>query len=128
MANEHYPVFVLAVQDQLLAWHQQGNHGLATGISAMPSMHVSMALLFALSISKVSKVSRVAGACAWIFVGTIFVASVHLAYHYAVDGYVAAAATLAIWALAKPLAQVATRAPKQPFEQLQPTPTRPATT
>jgi len=125
MANEHYPVFVLAVQDQLLAWHQQGNHGLATGISAMPSMHVSMALLFALSISKVS---RVAGACAWIFVGTIFVASVHLAYHYAVDGYVAAAATLAIWALAKPLAQVATRAPKQPSEQLQPTPTRPATT
>jgi hypothetical protein len=91
-------------------------------------MHVSMALLFALSISKVSKVSRVAGACAWIFVGTIFVASVHLAYHYAVDGYVAAAATLAIWALAKPLAQVATRAPKQPSEQLQPTPTRPATT
>ena len=102
-ANEHYPVFVLAVQDQLLAWHQHGNHGLATGISAMPSMHVSMAMLFALSISKVSRAAAVG---AWIFMITIFVASVHLAYHYAVDGYVAIVATLAIWALAKPLARI----------------------
>ncbi len=124
-ANEHYPVFVLAVQQQLLAWHQQGNHGLASGISAMPSMHVAMAMLFALSISKVSKV---AGACAWIFVVTILLASVHLAYHYAVDGYVAAAATLAIWAVAKPLARMATRAPKQPLEELAPASAEPVTT
>ena len=105
-ANGQHPVFVLAVQEQLLAWHQQGNHGLATGISAMPSMHVSMALLFALSISKVSKV---VGACAWLFLLTILIASVHLAYHYAMDGYVAIAATVAIWALAKPLAKMVVR-------------------
>jgi len=69
----------------------------------MPSMHVSMAMLFALSISKISRAAAVG---AWIFMGTIFVASVHLAYHYAVDGYVAIVATLAIWAVAKPLARM----------------------
>lgn len=124
-ANEHYRVFVLGVQEQLLAWHQQGNHGLASGISAMPSMHVSMALLFALAISKVS---RVAGACAWLFVLTILVASVHLAYHYAVDGYVAIAATLAIWALAKPLARMVVRGRDGSFQGARPGPIRPATT
>jgi hypothetical protein len=84
-----------------------------------------MAMLFALSISKVSKV---AGAAAWLFVLTIFVASVHLAYHYAVDGYVAAAATLAIWALAKPLARMVVRGRGGTFEGAQPGQIRPATT
>jgi hypothetical protein len=102
-ANEQYPVFVLGVQEKLLAWHQSGNHGLATGISAMPSMHVSMATLFALSMTRVS---RLAGVGAWLFMLTILIASVHLAYHYAVDGYVAIAATVAVWALAKPLARM----------------------
>jgi hypothetical protein len=123
-ANEHYPVFVLAVQDQLLAWHQQGNHGLAAGISAMPSMHVAMAVLFALSISKVS---RIAGVGAWLFVITILIGSVHLAYHYAVDGYVAIAATVALWALAKPLAKMVVRGRDGSFEGSRPGPVRPAT-
>ena len=124
-ANEQHPVFVLVVQEKLLTWHQHGSHGLASGISAMPSMHVSMAMLFALSISKVSKI---AGVGAWVFVLTIFVASVHLAYHYAVDGYVAAAATLAIWTLAKPLARMVVRGRNGPFEGSRPGAIRPATT
>ncbi|MCL6684579.1 phosphatase PAP2 family protein [Sphingomonas alba] len=115
-ANQQYPVFVLPVQEQLLAWQQQNDHGLATGISAMPSMHVSMAMLFALSISKIS---RAAGAAAWLFVATIMIASVHLAYHYAVDGYVAILMTLAIWTVAKPLSRMVVNRPADTFQQAQ---------
>jgi hypothetical protein len=124
-ANEQYPVFVLGVQEKLLAWNQSGNHGLGTGISAMPSMHVSMATLFALSMTRVS---RIAGIGAWLFTLTIFVASVHLAYHYAVDGYVAIVATVAIWAVAKPLARMVVRGRGPSSEALQPGPIWPATT
>ena len=124
-ANEQYPVFVLAVQEKLLAWHQSGNHGLATGISAMPSIHVSMATLFALSMTRVS---RTAGVSAWMFMLTILIGSVHLGYHYAVDGYVAIAATVGIWALAKPLARMVVRARISPDEAPRPGVIRPATT
>ncbi|SEH20086.1 PAP2 superfamily protein [Sphingopyxis sp. YR583] len=96
-ANTHFPIMVLQVQDQLAAWHQAGNEGLGRGISAMPSMHVSLAFLFFLAMRHVS---RRAG----LFFGTFFVAiligSVHLAYHYAVDGYVSIAVTGLLWVLA----------------------------
>lgn len=100
-ANEHYRVMVLPVQDQLLAWQQAHAHGLGSGISAMPSMHVGMATLFALAMWRTS---RIAGILAALFAVTIALASVHLGYHYAVDGYVAATVTLAIWAAARPVA------------------------
>lgn len=102
MANEHYPVLVLPVQDMLLERHLQGDHGLGSGISAMPSLHVGMALLFALAMWRVSKP---VGIAAFAFVAVILVGSVHLAYHYAVDGYLAIVATAAIWALARPAAR-----------------------
>jgi hypothetical protein len=101
-ANEKFPVLVLPVQQMLLAWHAAGTNGLGGGITAMPSMHVAMALLFALSMARVSKR---AGLYAWLFFLVILVASVHLAYHYAVDGYVAILVTLVLWAMAGPLAR-----------------------
>jgi len=105
-ANEHFPVMVLPVQDQLLTWHLEGSHGLARGITAMPSMHVALATLFFLAVRRLS---RIAGYCALAFVLVIMTASVHLAYHYAVDGYVSIGVTLLVWALAKPLARLATK-------------------
>lgn len=96
-ANTRYPIMVLQVQDQLIAWHQSGDKGLGRGISAMPSMHVSLAFLFFLAMRQVSK-------WAGFFFGAFFVAiligSVHLGYHYAVDGYIAMAVTGMLWALA----------------------------
>src|SRR5690606_14246814 len=84
-ANTHFPVMVLQVQERLIAWHQLGDAGLGRGITAMPSMHVSLALLFFLAMRRVSK-------RAGYFFGAFFIAiligSVHLGYHYAVDGYV----------------------------------------
>lgn len=93
-ADEEFPIMVLFVQDQLVAWHQSGNHGLGRGITAMPSMHVSVAFLFFLAVRQVS---RRAGMFFGAFCLIVMIGSVHLAYHYAVDGYVSIAATLLIW-------------------------------
>ncbi len=41
----------------------------------------------------------------WVYVGVIFAGSIHLGYHYAVDGYFAWALTLALWWAAGRMAQ-----------------------
>lgn len=68
------------------------------GISAMPSMHVSMAVLAALVGTERS---RWLGGLLWVFAAGIFVGSVLLGWHYAVDGYAAVALTLGCWWVAR---------------------------
>jgi hypothetical protein len=105
-ADQHYPVLILRAQDFLLAAKLESSNGLGAGIAAMPSMHVAMAFLIALGLSKHS---RAAGTAGFAFVAAILVATVHLGPHYAVDGYVAIAVTYGLWALAGKLAPAATR-------------------
>ena len=93
-ANAQFPVLTLNVQDLLLQWYQEGNRGLGSGITAMPSMHVAMAFLFWLGVRRVS---RAAGRIFFAFFFAIWASSVHLAYHYAVDGLVSVIATALIW-------------------------------
>jgi hypothetical protein len=93
-ANEQVPILTLHVQDLLLEWYRAGDRGLGSGITAMPSMHVAMAMLFWLAVRRVSPV---AGKLFGTFFVTIWIASVHLGYHYAVDGLVSVIATYAIW-------------------------------
>lgn len=93
-ADKQFPVMVLTVQQQLLDWQAGGELGLGRGISAMPSMHISLATLFWLAMRKIS--AR-AGWFFGVFALLIFVGSIHTGYHYALDGIVAATATLAIW-------------------------------
>jgi hypothetical protein len=98
-ANELRPVMTLEVQDALLAWHRTGEDGFGRGISAMPSMHVALAFLFFLAMRHVSRwAAYVFGA----FFVIIQIASVHLGYHYAVDGYVSILVVAAIWKLLAP--------------------------
>lgn len=100
-ANDQYPVFILRAQDFLLAAAARDDNGLGAGISAMPSMHVAMAMLVALSMARLSRGFAVAG---WTFYAAILIGSVHLGPHYALDGYVSSALTLALWAIAGRLA------------------------
>ena len=93
-ADQSNPVLVLHVQDMLLAKYENRNNGLGSGISAMPSMHVSMAMLYFLTFRHVSKL---AGWLSGAFLVLILIGSVHLAYHYAVDGYAAIIVTAIIW-------------------------------
>lgn len=64
------------------------------GVSAMPSMHVATAALLALLGWRLH---RGLGTALGVFAAVILVGSVHLGWHYALDGYVAIAATLGIW-------------------------------
>lgn len=64
------------------------------GISAMPSMHVSVATLYVLSARRLGRIPL---ALASLFFAVTIVGSVHLGWHYAVDGLVSGTATVAIW-------------------------------
>lgn len=98
--DEKFPVLVLDVQQRLLAWHSLGDHGIGRGITAMPSMHVALATLFWLAIRQaVPKLG-------WLFFSFLvvtFIGSIHLAYHYAVDGIVSFVCAVLIWKVARSL-------------------------
>jgi PAP2 superfamily len=93
-ANMHYRILSVEVQAKLVNEYREGFRGLGAGITAMPSMHVSMTFLFFLAFRHVSHIAAIISGvfCAFIMVG-----SVHLAYHYAIDGYVSIIATAVIW-------------------------------
>ena len=107
-ADKVMPLAALRVQDQLAAWARSGMPGLGRGISAMPSMHVSIACLLMLASLKMGRRWAIAGV---LFLGSIILGSVHLAYHYAIDGYASLAATPAIWWVSKHL-KLPVRAPR----------------
>jgi hypothetical protein len=65
-----------------------------TRISAMPSMHVAMPVLYTLSAWPRS---RVLGVLCAAFALVIMVGSVHLGWHYAVDGEVSILAVCGLW-------------------------------
>jgi hypothetical protein len=65
-----------------------------TGISAMPSVHLAVATLNALLLTRFG---RIAGAIGWAYVGVILAGSVYLGWHYAIDGYVSIAVVGVIW-------------------------------
>lgn len=101
-ANDVFPIMVLHVQEGLASSFREASNGLGSGISAMPSMHVSIATLMFLATRKIS---RPIGVFFGVFLVVIMIGSVHLAYHYAVDGYVSFLATSLIWLASGALAR-----------------------
>jgi PAP2 superfamily len=71
------------------------------GISAMPSVHNALASLFALAAFGVH---RKLGWLVSAYAALIWVGSIHLGWHYAVDGLVSVAATIAFWRVSGRLA------------------------
>ena len=66
------------------------------GISAMPSVHVAIAALMMFHAKHVNRALFVASI---LFFACIFAGSVLLAWHYAIDGYVAVLLTYGLWKL-----------------------------
>ncbi|MFO1034208.1 MAG: phosphatase PAP2 family protein [Hyphomicrobiales bacterium] len=75
---------IWALDTQQLLWDGYTGKVGAIGISAFPSMHNASTLLFALATRQRS---RALGIAFGIYTVIILVGSVHLGWHYAVDGY-----------------------------------------
>ena len=97
-ANEQFPVMVLPVQEMLLERFAEADNGLGSGITAMPSMHCAIAFLFWIAMRRIHSGW---GAFFAVFFFITWISSVHLAYHYAVDGLVSLLAVAALWALSQ---------------------------
>lgn len=91
-ANEHLPIWALGTQDMLWAFRMEGSA--FGGISAMPSMHNATSLLFLLASRDRPRWIRRGLLIHFIL---IFLGSIHLGWHYAVDSYVAWIVTLVVW-------------------------------
>lgn len=87
-------LWALETQDKLWQAHLNNKLGLGSGISAMPSMHVSMSVLMALGVYSQN---RTLGLLYWFYALVILIGSIHLGWHYAIDGYVSIVATILVW-------------------------------
>jgi hypothetical protein len=92
--DQRIPLLSRSTQDYLIDAYQAAVPGLGTGISAFPSLHVGTAMLVCLFAWNFGRFWKASGV---LFVATILVGSVHLGWHYAVDGYASLAAVWLIW-------------------------------
>jgi hypothetical protein len=94
--NELKPLW--AVHNQYFLWENKisGNWLPFGGISAMPSIHVAMAIIF---IFVGWQTNKLFGIVMIFYALIIQIGSVMLAWHYAVDGYFSILATILIWIL-----------------------------
>ena len=95
-SGSYWHLWALNIQERLWADHFSTTTSIGGGISAMPSMHVSMAFLLAFSAVKIG---RWFGRVMLAYAITVAFGSVYLGWHYAVDGYMSILLTYAIWRL-----------------------------
>jgi hypothetical protein len=96
LQSVHAKIPLLAVEGQAVLWqlYREQREVPFLSISAMPSVHVAIAVLFALAGWEAN---RLVGLLLTAYALVVLVGSVHLGWHYAVDGYFAAIATAVIW-------------------------------
>jgi hypothetical protein len=86
--------YVTHNRTRLIEHYMTSGYAPANGISAMPSVHVAMAVLFAIGGFQLHRI------IGWGFVGyaaIIWIGSVHLGWHYMSDGLVSIILTLLLW-------------------------------
>jgi hypothetical protein len=84
----------ISTQDMLWRSYKETGIGIGVGISAMPSVHVSSAFLFMLIGWKAGRLPGILLTAFFLF---ILLGSVHLAWHYAIDGYAGCLVAAALW-------------------------------
>jgi hypothetical protein len=84
----------LDIQARLWSGYSSGAMHLMAGISAMPSLHVAFPVLYTLAAWKLD---RRLGIFFGAYALLIFLGSVHLGWHYAVDGYVTFLIVPMVW-------------------------------
>jgi len=94
LAENGLSLWALDTQNYLWEHFEESTIGLGSGISAMPSLHVSVAVLLALVGWRTN---RILGLFLSLHAFLILIGSVHLGWHYAVDGYASIIGTFAIW-------------------------------
>ncbi len=102
--NEIWPLTAVELQARLLEGYHDGDT--AAGISAMPSMHVTLSWIIVFQAFCYRKWMG------WIVLGyamLIQLASVHLGWHYAIDGYLGLLVALFCWGSAQILARFQAR-------------------
>ena len=101
------PLMARLNQTGLWEFHRHDRWAYFGGISAMPGLHVGIAVLFAVVALQRSKAL---GVLLILYAVAIQVGSVVLAWHYAVDGYLGAVLAIVCWHVAGTLTREQSRA------------------
>ena len=88
------PFTTTVLQDMLWQSYATNDFGMVRGISAAPSMHIASTWIIARLAWDMGRTARIAG-CA--FLGFIFIGSIHLGWHYAIDGYMSVVLAWLLW-------------------------------
>ncbi len=92
--NEGHFNAAIKYQDYLWLLRENDVSGLASGISAFPSVHVGLTMMNALFVLELN---RRLGIAFLVYTAFIVMSSVYLAWHYAIDGYVSIAVVLVLY-------------------------------
>ena len=92
--SSHSPLSASAGQHMLWLLYMSGGTSLGAGISAFPSMHMSMTTLCVLAAWRIN---RRLGWAISAFAVIITAGSIHLGWHYAADGLFAVASSIGFW-------------------------------
>ncbi len=102
---------VWALFAQNMLWTSYSvEEGAISGISAMPSMHVAVAVIIACVAWQFGGVRRWFGV---MFAASIFIGSIQLGWHYASDGLIGGSLALLFWRASAALASWSDRRPEE---------------